>query len=155
MSRADYLERKFGTRTRVYERVTAVGASVGIPFAFDEITVQPNTVAAHRLLVMAEREGLQNAVAEEIFRAYFTQGANVADHAVLADIAARAGLDRDRAAGYLASDEDRKTVVDADSGTRGSGLVDGVPYFIFNRKIGVPGAQPAEVLLDALEKSLA
>ncbi|HEY9446652.1 MAG TPA: DsbA family protein, partial [Burkholderiales bacterium] len=67
--RAEYLERKFGSRTRTYDRVAAVGATVGIPFAFDRIAVQPNTVSAHRLLLLADREGRQDDMAEALFRA--------------------------------------------------------------------------------------
>jgi predicted DsbA family dithiol-disulfide isomerase len=155
MPRADYLERKFGNRKGAYERVAAVGNTVGIPFAFDRIAVQPNTVNAHRLLTYAEREGRQDAMAEALFRAYFTQGADLTDPARLAAIAQEAGFDATAVAAYLAGDEDRAEVLEADSNARSSGMVDGVPFFIFNRKVGVPGAQEATALLDALEQSLA
>jgi predicted DsbA family dithiol-disulfide isomerase len=155
MPRADYLERKFGNRKGAYERVAAVGKTVGIPFAFDRIAVQPNTVNAHRLLTYAEREGRQDAMAEALFRAYFTQGADLTDPARLAAIAEEAGLDAAAVAAYLAGDEDRAEVLEADGNARNSGMVDGVPFFIFNRKVGVPGAQEATALLDALEQSLA
>lgn len=155
MPRAEYVARKFGGRTGVYERVTRVGAGLGIPFAFDRITVQPNTVNPHRLLAYAGRAGRQDAMAEALFRAYFTQGADLTDLARLADIAAEAELDRDAVAGYLEGDEDRAAVIQADESVRNSGRVDGVPFFVFNRKVGVAGAQDASVLLDALEQSLA
>jgi predicted DsbA family dithiol-disulfide isomerase len=155
MPRADYLERKFGNRKGSYERVAAVGKTVGIPFAFDRIAVQPNTVNAHRLLTYAEREGRQDAMAEALFRAYFTQGADLTDPARLAAIAQEAGFDAAAVAAYLAGDEDRAEVLEADGNVRNSGMVDGVPFFIFNRKVGVPGAQEATALLDALEQSLA
>jgi predicted DsbA family dithiol-disulfide isomerase len=153
ISRADYLERKFGTRTRSYDRVAAAGAVVGIPFAFDRITVQPNTNDAHRLLVHAEQAHRQDEMADALFRAYFTQGANLADREALADVAASAGLDREEIAAYLASDADREVVLQADETARHGGI-GGVPFFIFNRKLGVSGAQGADVLLDALEQSL-
>lgn len=155
MPRAEYVARKFGNRKGAYERVTAVGATLGIPFAFDRITVQPNTVNPHRLLAYAERAGRQDAVAEALFRAYFTQGADLSDVVCLTAIGAEAGLDPVQVAAYLAGDDDRAAVVEADSNTRNSGMVDGVPFFIFNRKVGVPGAQDSAVLLDALEQSLA
>jgi predicted DsbA family dithiol-disulfide isomerase len=153
MPRAEYVARKFGDRKGVYERVAAVGAAVGIPFAFDRIAVQPNTLDAHRLLAYAGREGRQNEVAEALFRVYFVEGADLTDLERLAAAAESAGLDRARTAAYLAGDEDRAEVVEADASMRGSGLLSGVPYFIFNRRIGVSGAQEAGVLLDALEKS--
>ena len=153
--RAEYLERKFGSRTRTYDRVAAVGATVGIPFAFDRIAVQPNTVSAHRLLLLADREGRQDDMAEALFRAYFTEGADLTDAATLVSIAERAGFDRAGVAEYLAGDEDRDAVLAADRSARESGAIEGVPFFIFNRKLGVSGAQETATLLDALERSLA
>jgi predicted DsbA family dithiol-disulfide isomerase len=152
--RAEYVARKFGGRTGVYERVTAVGHSVGIPFAFDRITVQPNTLNAHRLLMRAEDEddGRQEALAEALFRAYFIEGADLTRLDTLADLAAAAGMDRAAALAYLAGDEDRAPLLEADAYFRER--VNGVPYFIFNRKVGVSGAQEAEILLDAFEQAL-
>jgi predicted DsbA family dithiol-disulfide isomerase len=150
--RGDYLERKFGTRTRSYDRVAGVGRSVGIDFAFDKIQVQPNTIDAHRLLVYGERAGRQDAVAEELFRAYFIEGGNLVDKGLLADVAARAGLDRVEAAAFIAGDDEREAIARADIEARNAGI-QGVPFFIFNRKIGVSGAQDPEVLLDAMEQS--
>ena len=154
LPRREYIERKWGPGRshEVYSRVTGVGKTVDIPFAFENITVQPNTLDAHRLLTYAEREGRQDEVAESLFKGYFIEGANLADRDVLADIAARGGLDREAAAAYLASDADRELVSNADLEARRAGI-GGVPFFIFNRKIGVSGAQDPEVLLDAMEKS--
>src|SRR5262249_15200702 len=114
--------------------------------------VQPNTLNAHRLLHYAERAGKQGAVSEELFRAHFMEGANLTDQAVLADVAARAGLDRAAAATYLASDEEREVIEKADVEARAAGI-GGVPFFIFNRKVGVSGAQDPETLLEAMEEA--
>jgi predicted DsbA family dithiol-disulfide isomerase len=149
ISRADYLQRKFGSPNHSYARVAAVGQSVGIPFAFDKIRVQPNTVNAHRLLHYADQQGRQDEVSEVLFRAYFIEGANLTDIGTLADIGERGGLKRSELADYLASDADRESVQAADIEARGGGI-NGVPYFIFNRKVGVSGAQEAEVLLQAM-----
>jgi predicted DsbA family dithiol-disulfide isomerase len=147
--RAEYFQRKFGSPTHSYARVAAVGESVGIPFAFDKIRVQPNTVNAHRLLHYADQQGRQDEVSEVLFRAYFIEGANITDIGTLADVGARAGLERKALADYLASDADRELVQSADIEAR-SGGINGVPYFIFNNKVGVSGAQEAEVLLQAM-----
>ena len=149
IQRAEYLQRKFGTPNRSYSRVAAVGTTVGIPFAFDKIQVQPNTTNAHRLMHHAGQQGRQDEMAEELFRAYFIEGANLTDINTLADIGARAGLERDAVASYLASDADREVVRAADRDARNGGI-GGVPYFIFNRKVGVSGAQDAETLLEAM-----
>lgn len=147
--RSEYLRRKFGNPNRSYANVAAVGASVGIPFAFDRITVQPNTVHAHRLMHYADQRGRQDEMAEELFRAYFIEGADLTDRALLADIGARAGLDRAALADYLAAETDRELIARADIEARNAGI-GGVPFFIFNRRVGVSGAQEPETLLDAM-----
>jgi len=152
--RAEYVARKFGARGRGnYERVAMVGRTVGIDFAFDKIQVQPNTVNAHRLLIYADRAGKQDAVADQLFQAYFLEGANLTDNVALAEAAARAGLDPKEVVAYLNSDEDKAVVEQADVEARGAGI-GGVPFFIFNRKVGVSGAQDADVLLDAMEQAM-
>ena len=149
IARSEYLRRKFGNPNRSYANVAAAGASVGIPFAFDRIAVQPNTVNAHRLMHYADQRGRQDEMAEELFRAYFIEGANLADPAVLADIGARAGFEREALAAYLASDADRDLIARADIEARNAGI-GGVPFFIFDRRIGVSGAQEPDTLLDAM-----
>ena len=155
ISRADYIMRKFGpVGNAKYDRVAMVGKSVGLDMAFAKITVQPNTVNAHRLLHHAGELGRQDAVAEALFRAYFIEGANLTDNAVLADYAAEAGLPREGILNYLNSAEGVDVIHGADNEARQAG-VDGVPFFIFNRSIGLSGAQEAAVLLQAMQQALA
>lgn len=153
ISRADYIFRKFGERdSSRYKRVAMVGKSVGLDMAFDKITVQPNTVKVHRLLHHAGELGKQDAVAEALFRAYFVEGANLTDSAVLADYAAQAGMDRSEVAAYLDSDADADLIRSADTEARQVGI-EGVPFFIINRTIGISGAQDPEVLLQAMQQA--
>ena len=156
MPRREYIERKWGPGRgpEVYSRVAAAGRTVDIPFAFDKISVQPNTMDAHRLLNYAAREGRQDEVAEALFKAYFIEGADLTNHDTLAGVASSAGLDRDAALRYLGSDEDRELVAKADVEARTAGI-GGVPFFIFNRRIGVSGAQESDVLVQAMEQALA
>ena len=150
IARKDYIERKFGPGgARNYARVAAVGEEVGIDFAFDAITVQPNTVDAHRLMHYAARNGREDEVAESLFRGYFQEGAVLTDRGQLAALGARGGLEREPLAAYLASGEDRDTVLAADMEARQAGI-GGVPFFIFNRKTAVSGAHEPDVLLDAM-----
>lgn len=151
--RSEYIARKFGARGNTYERVSKVGETVGIPFAFDKIKVQPNTVNAHRLLHYAEQQGKQDAVAEVLFEAYFINGANLTDVDALADVADKGGLDRAQARAWLASDAERDVVVGADVEARNAGI-SGVPFFIFNRAIGVSGAQEPDALLNAMLQAM-
>lgn len=152
--RADYVARKFGPGHKgVNERVVAIGRQLGIGFEYGKMTVQPNTLNAHRLMLFAEQAGKQDELAEALFHAHFTEGANLTDAATLADIAARAGIEREVAADFIASGEGRETIVRSDAEARNAGI-GGVPFFIFNHKIGVSGAQDPETLLQAMEQAL-
>ena len=153
ISRADYILRKFGeSDSSRYNRVALVGKSVGLDMQFDKIKVQPNTVKAHLLLHHSGEQGKQDAMAEALFRAYFIEGANLTDSTVLADYASQAGLDRDEALTYLKSGADADVIRSADVEARQAG-VNGVPFFIFNRTIGLSGAQDPEVLLQAMQQA--
>jgi predicted DsbA family dithiol-disulfide isomerase len=152
--REDYVARKFGARGKgVNERVVMTGRQLGIIFDYEKMKVQPNTLNAHRLMLYAERQGRQDELSEALFRAHFTEGANLTDPDTLAGVAARAGLDRKAIADYLASDEDKDAIARADVEARSNGI-GGVPFFIFNRRIGVSGAQDPETLLAAMEQAL-
>jgi predicted DsbA family dithiol-disulfide isomerase len=149
-----YIERKFGPGgAGRYSRVAGVGKEVGIDFAFDNITVQPNTVNAHRLMRYGAQHGREDEVAESLFHAYFIEGANLTDKAVLAAVGERAGLERAALEAYLASGEDKDAVLRGDLESRQAG-VNGVPYFIFNNRTAVSGAHEPEALLQAMMESL-
>ena len=159
MSREDYVTQKFGAaRSKdVYERVTGVGLQHGIPFAFERIVRQPNTVGAHSLIALAAEEGatiegLQSKVKEALLRAYFIDGADLTNDAALATIATSAGLDRARAAQCLADPASRKAVQAEDQRWRNMG-VEGVPFFVFNGRLAVSGAQGAAALLAAMRQA--
>jgi len=148
--RQEYLARKFGPgHVHSYLRVAGVGREVGIDFAFDHILVQPNTLNAHRLMLYGAKQGYEDGVAEHLFRAYFLEGANLTDQAALASVGERAGLDRAALAAYLASDGGRDDVLRADRDARQAGI-NSVPFFIFNRRTAVSGAQAPETLLQAM-----
>jgi predicted DsbA family dithiol-disulfide isomerase len=154
ITRAQYLERKFGPgKTRDYSHVIEIGQSLGIRFAFDLIKVQPNTLKAHRLLQYGELHERQNEVAESLFSAYFEEGADLTNNAALVAAGVRAGLDGPSIESYLASDADKTAVMDADLEARRAG-VNGVPFFIFNRRTAVSGAHEPETLLKALINSI-
>ena len=149
MDRKEYREKKFGGPKAVEEmdkRMTAVGAAEGIPFALDKIRRSPNTFDSHRLLWLAGREGVQEKVAEAIFKAFFTEGRDIGDRAVLAEIGAAAGLEG--VAEFLESDRGSNEVREELQKGRSIG-VDAVPTFIIGGKFMVSGAQSPEVLLEA------
>jgi predicted DsbA family dithiol-disulfide isomerase len=153
MERELYVQRKFGSAgPGVYARVAAVGASVGIPFAFERIVRQPNTVAAHQLIGLASRGARQDAMVESLFRCYFLEGADLTRRADLVSLAGQAGLDPAAAQACLEDRASRRTVEDADRQARALG-VEGVPFFIFDRRLAVSGAQEPEVLVQAIERA--
>ena len=159
VDRRDYLERKFGGPDRartIYARVSAAGQSVGIPFAFDAIERQPNTLDAHRLLAWAQsrREGNPDALVEALFKAYFVDGLYVGDREALLNLAVSAGYDPSDTRAFLASSELADAVADADRRAREMGI-GGVPLFIFGGKTAVSGAQEPSVLLNAISQARA
>jgi predicted DsbA family dithiol-disulfide isomerase len=155
MPRAEYVARKFGPRGgAVYERVAAVGREVGIAFAFDRIVRQPNTLAAHSVIDLARGRAIQGAVAEAFFRAYFIDGVDLTARTNLIAIATSAGLDRAEVETRLDDATARERVAADDAHVREIGI-DGVPYFIFNGRLAVSGAQAPEVLLDAMRQATA
>lgn len=153
--RAQYTAAKFGGPERakeIYARVGAAGARAGIAFAFDRITVQPNTIDAHRLMHRATENGIQDAMAESLFRGYFFEGRDFTDRETLSELAQRAGMGAEDARRYLDSDQDRALIVEQDEHARRIG-VEGVPFFIFNQRLAVSGAQPAEMLVEVMERA--
>ncbi len=152
MDRKAYLSAKFGGDARadaIYRRVREAGASVGIDFNFAGIPRTPNTTDAHRLIGIAARADKQDAVVEGLFRAYFLEGRDIGNRAVLAAVAAAAGLEEPVIRDYLAGRDDVERVANEDAVARRMGI-QGVPCFILNRKYAISGAQEPAVFLEAL-----
>jgi len=153
IDRSEYLAAKFGSRAQeIYSRVTTVGRSVGIEFAFDRIVRQPNTVSAHQLIALALRYGKQDEMVETLFGGYFLEGLDLTRSDNLIELARRAGLDGQAARHCLADDAQRQAVLADDDQARALG-VSGVPFFIFEHRLAVSGAQEPEVLLRALKEA--
>ncbi len=150
-----YMDRKFpdkAARAQGLEHLQQAGAAAGIQFRFDKIVRRPNTLDAHRLIRWAAGQGLGWQAEEALFAAFFNQGLDVGNAGVLAEIAARIGMDGGLVRELLASDRDadqiRREVMEAQAiGVRG------VPTFIFGRRRGVSGAQPPDVLARLLRES--
>src|SRR4051794_33048553 len=88
-----YRTPKFGSWERsqaLDAQVAAAGAAEGLVFAFDRMGRTPNTLDAHRLIRLAGRQGVQDAVVEALFRAYFTDGRDIGDRRTLLDVVAGA-----------------------------------------------------------------
>jgi predicted DsbA family dithiol-disulfide isomerase len=154
MDRKAYLAAKFGGDARadeIYRAVREAGASVGIDFNFAGMTRTPNTVNAHRIIGLAGRAGVQDAVVDGLFRAYFLEGRDIGDTDVLVDVAAAGGLEPGTLQAYLAGRDDVERVEAEDAMARRMGI-QGVPCFIFNRKYAISGAQEPAAFVEALTR---
>jgi predicted DsbA family dithiol-disulfide isomerase len=131
--------------------VTGMAAEVGLAYDFDKAIVA-NSFNAHRLSHLAKKQGLGEAAEEALFKAYFTEGKNIDDTDTLIELGTSIGLNADEIAQTLNSDafadEVKHDVFEAQQlGIRG------VPFFVFNNKYGISGAQAVPVFTQTLEKS--
>lgn len=149
-----YLEGRYGDRARgMLSNVSAAAEREGIAIDWT-IALAANTRTAHRLLRLAEREygpAAQRALMERLFDQHFTRGGNIADPALLTEQAVAVGMDRDRVAGYLASDEGAAEL-DAEFDQARAVGVRAVPTFVFDDQWALEGAQPTDVFLEALQR---
>ncbi|GAC1335102.1 MAG: DsbA family protein [Beijerinckiaceae bacterium] len=153
IARRTYLERKFGARVdEIYTRVAEAGRQAGIDFAFDRIERSPNTLDAHRLIRWSQSAGKQNEMVERLFRDFFIEGRDIGDHAILTEAAASIGMDAQLVGRLLAGPDDIETVRQEIATAQRLGVT-GVPFFIMAGRFGLPGAQPAEILADAINKA--
>jgi predicted DsbA family dithiol-disulfide isomerase len=150
----EYLAHKFGDKSRVqaaHARLTDAGRELGIDFRWNGMR-RANTFDCHRLLAWAlHTEGplAQRALKKAMLRAYFTDGQDMADHVVLADLAAEVGLDRDAAAALLASDAEADFVRAERDEAYGNGIT-AVPTFVVEGEWMLQGAHPTEAWVKAL-----
>ena len=157
MPRSDYLERKFGKADGGgrHDRVLAAAREVGLELRLDAIRVQPNTLKAHGLIELAAESLDQSAAAEAFFRAYFQEGRDLSDDAVLREIAVGVGMSEALVDTVLDSDSVTRIVAAADAELREYG-VGGVLLFIvgnsLDEHIAVSGAQGAKALLEAMRR---
>ena len=148
--------RKFGGPARAQEiidKVTRVAAEDGLDFRLDQAK-RANTHSAHRLLWWAldASHGIaQGALKERLLRAYFTEGLDVSDHAVLTGLAGDVGADRDAAARFLAGDEGTDVVDEQLAGAADSGIT-AVPTYVVADTWAIPGAQHPDVFVAALRR---
>ena len=153
-----HLAEKYGTTpaqsAQNRKMLTDLGASLGITFNFSDDSRIVNTFAAHQLLGWAQSEGVQHPLKLALFEAHFGEGRDVSDVAVLADIAASVGLDRDAATAMLQSGE-RAEEIRAHQQFWTSRGVSGVPSMVFDGRYMLTGAQGAETYAQMLQKVVA
>lgn len=160
MDRRTYLETKFGGKDRaveVYSRIAEAAEAAGLSIDFGAIERTPNTLDAHRLIHWAGLEGRQTAVVSSLFKAYFTQGQDIGNRAILLDIAVTAGMDRAMLERLLDSDADLEDIRERDAHARARGVT-GVPTHVVGNQHVLPGAQPTDLwarVIDDINQQLA
>lgn len=156
VDRRAYMQAKFGNGPQMQamgEALKAEGAKEGIAFAFDSIERRPDTLDSHRLIRWAAAAGVQDAVVERLFAAYFLEGRDIGDPGVLEFLAADAGMDSLQVAEMLADDTDR-AAVEREARLAGEMGITGVPTFIFNSRFVISGAREPELLVRVIDKAL-
>jgi predicted DsbA family dithiol-disulfide isomerase len=154
MDRRTYLEHKFGGKegaVRAYAPVVEHGEALGLDWRLDAITRTPNTLNAHRLIHWAGIEGRQTPVVANLFKAYFVEGRDIGDTAVLADIAEKVEMDRAATEALLAGEADADDIRARDAHARKRGVT-GVPTFIVAQQHALSGAQPTELWLQVINE---
>lgn len=135
---------------QMHKQVTQRAKEAGLDYNFD-IAVPANSKNAHRLLHLAKKHNVQNEVKESLFKAYFTEGKNIDDAQTLTEIGVKAGV---------AEEDIKKTLenkmfeseISSDIQQASTIGVQGVPFFVFNRKYGVSGAQPVQTFAEVFDK---
>jgi len=156
VDRKAYMKAKFGDNPKagaMRDVIVDEGAKLGIDFAFDKIAISPNTLDSHRLIRWAGGAGVQDDVVERLFKAYFVEGRDIGDAAVLTDVAAAAGMQAALVAELLAKDADLAEV-EREAGMANQMGITGVPCFIFDGRYMISGAREPEILVRVMEKVL-
>lgn len=155
MDRQTYRSQKFGS----WEYSQALDAKTvqatqadGIAFRYDLMLVTPNTLKAHRLTWLAGQQDRATAMAKRILKAYFTEGQNIAEVEVLANLAAEVGIDTEAAKTFMLSDAGTQEVRELEHQAIAQGI-HGVPHIRIGQAV-VSGAQPIEVFLAALQDAV-
>lgn len=154
MDYREYLLRKFGSMNDVYDirdHLCAAASTLGIALHFEKIDRAPNTLLAHQLVRFAARNGLESAMVDVIYNAYFTEGLNIGDKEILIMLARRLGIPSRQTAEALDQAGDRSMILKETAAARAMGLSN-VPAFFFNRQKILCGASTPLNLLAIIEK---
>jgi len=152
---AEHLAEKYGRDTdwahTMLENMTQNAKNSGLDFHFEK-AILANSLNAHRLMHLAKKHNLSNEVKELLFKAYLTEGKNVNDWNTLQEIGQKVGLNNDEIKQLIDSDIYTKEVIQDQQEAQSLGVT-GVPFFVFDNKYAISGAQATDVFLKTLEKA--
>lgn len=156
-SYTDYLVKRKGMAVEqvqgMLSNVTQMATQVGLDYHLDQ-SVIVNSQKAHQLIQFAKSKNLGNEAEERLFKAFFIEGKNIADKGTLAQLGKDFGLEESEIKANFEDEKYRYEIAQDIQEAQSIGVT-GVPFFVFNRKYAVSGAQPAEVFLENLSKSFA
>jgi predicted DsbA family dithiol-disulfide isomerase len=155
IDRQTYMLRKFGAERlqTLHDPLIAAGEKYGVPYDFDAITRTPNTLDAHRLIRWSHTADRQSQVVERLFMSYWSEGQDIGAREVLAGCAADAGINPGQIRELLASSQDVEETKAEIQHAANMGVT-GVPLFILGQRYALQGAQPPEVIADAITRTL-
>lgn len=149
------LRSKYGVAPEgMFARVEAAARESGIPLDFTKVTRSVATTRAHTLLRHALARGTQRALKRALLEAYFLEGRDVGDVDVLADIASAHGFEDDEARA-LCRDDEQLRATRSEAAAMASQGINGVPFFVFDRRLAFSGAQPLATMKSVIERALA
>jgi predicted DsbA family dithiol-disulfide isomerase len=153
VDRQSYMLKKFGPERlkTIHDPLIEAGSEIGVPYHFDKITRTPNTLDAHRLIRWAHTVGKQTEMVERLFMAYWSQGLDIGDHAVLAACAGEVGINAQQIAELLPTAQDIEDTKKEIAHAASIGVT-GVPTFILAQSYALSGAQSPAVLADAISR---
>lgn len=151
----EYLSKRKGISIehsiKIHDRVIDMAKNTGLDYHFEKAVVA-NSFKAHRMIQMANTKGLGDEAEERLFRAYFTEGKDFGNENILVELGKNIGLSEEDVNNSL-SDEHFAEAVNHDVEEAGRLGINAVPFFVFNRRYAVSGAQPSEVFSETLSKS--
>lgn len=157
MPRDDYLAQKFGDPVSLepaLARLTEAGKAEGIDFRFDRVKRVPNTLNAHRLMRLAETEGVNaSGLAGQFMKCFFEEGLDISERDVLLEIGSRSGLSPAAVNRALDDDTTRRIVLSQEAQVRKGGVT-GVPDFLINKRLFVIGAQSTANLVAVFDRAM-
>jgi len=153
----EYLLTRFGNPAYIepaLEQLTNEGRLEDINFRFDRVSQVPNTLRAHRLMYLAESEGVdQTALAEELMKAFFERGEDIGNKEILIELGGRHGIAARDAEKIIDDEAAKQIVLSREAQVRSSGIA-GVPGYLLNRRLLVIGAQDTDALVNAFDRAM-
>ncbi|MDC1148223.1 DsbA family oxidoreductase [Pelagibacteraceae bacterium] len=156
MDRIQYIKKKFGSIENakpMYDNMILQGQQENLEIKLDKIKKTPNTVKSHLLIDYAKLNKVENEVMDSIFESYFFKAKDIGDENVLLEIGKKHDLDIKGLEKFITQKENLQKIDKLDTIAKQMGI-SGVPFYIFNDKISISGAETVENLTQAINKSL-